>query len=36
MALEGKQREHDAIAVLRLAEQDEVRIDTGFCLRPDF
>jgi len=36
VALEAKYREHDAIAVLCLVEQDEIRIDTRFCLRPDF
>jgi hypothetical protein len=36
MALEAKHREHDAIAVLRLVEEDEVRIDIGFRLGLDF
>jgi hypothetical protein len=36
MALKAQRREHDAIAVLGLVEQNEIRIDTRFCLRPDF
>jgi hypothetical protein len=36
VTLQAKHREHDAIAVLRLVEQDKVRIDMRFRLRPHF
>ena len=36
VTLQGKRREHDPVAILRLVEQNEVCCDTRLCLSPDF